>query len=308
MNKITELKDKTLILAQTVKNDYIYKEWKSNEFNAKIIMKRVPKILRAIRKIWVQFNLPFESLWYDDWKKNIDKYETVIIHATPLTLNLPKWIKDVNNNIRVILWYWNPVNEKIIPSYVDDEYCEKWSFDKNDCEKYNMKYNSQYYFKTKELPDYKEENDVFFIGLDKGRAKKIEEIFGFCRSNNIKTDFNVVTNNNKISNEIISDKLEYSEILSRISKSKAILEILQNGQNSPTLRTYESLFFSKKLITNNNNIKEFEFYNENNIFILNDKIKKEEILEFLRKPYKKVDDKIINKYEVHSWLKRFFEF
>jgi len=305
---MNELKETTLLLVQTVESDYAYIEWKRNNFNTEIIMKPVGKLIRIIRRIWILLNFPGQSIWYGAWKHQLAKYNTVIVHASAITLGLPKWIKRKNSNIRVILWYWNPVNKNTIPSPALDKYCEKWSFDIKDCQKYNMRYNSQYYFKTKKLPINKESTDIFFIGSEKGRATIIENIYDICKSYNIKTDFNIVTKRiNKIHyKELISNYMTYDEILVHISKTKAILEILQQGQSSPTLRTFEALFFSKKLITNNLKIKEFDFYNENNIFIIGeDDISK--LSEFLLKPYKNIDDKIIAKYDVNAWFGRFFE-
>ena len=44
-------------------------------------------------------------------------------------------------------------------------------------------------------------------------------------------------------------------------------EIVQPGQGGLTIRTLEALFYNKKLITNNESITEYDFYNADNIFI-----------------------------------------
>ena len=66
----------------------------------------------------------------------------------------------------------------------------------------------------------------------------------------MKLDFNLVMQNkkknkNKYNKEIISDYLPYSIVLQKIAESKSILDIVQNGQSGPTLRTFESLFLEK---------------------------------------------------------------
>jgi len=303
---ISKRKKTTLFLVQTIKDDYAYLEWKRNNFNANIIMKPFPKLIRGIRRGWIYLNLPFENIWYDNWKNEINNYNTILIHASSITMHLPKWIKSKNPNIKVILWYWNPVNKRTVPTDEIRKYCEVWSFNYEDCEKYNMNYNSQYYFESMDLPKNKVVDDIFFIGSDKGRAKKIDKIYENI-DKNISINFNVVTNNpNNIKNKnIISNKMSYSKVLFNISRSKSILEILQDTQSSPSLRTFEALFFSKKLITNNKKVKKFNFYHPNNIFILGEnKIKDLDL--FLSKPYKDVDREIIKSYDVNSWFSRFF--
>lgn len=79
-----------------------------------------------------------------------------------------------------------------------------------------------------------------------------------------------------------------------------------DGTNGFTLRVLESLFFEKKLITNNINIINCEFYNKNNIFIIN-KDNLDDLNDFLKSEYKKIDKKIINYFDYESWLNRFFE-
>lgn len=310
MNKncdIDKIKSNTLILCQTIKTDYMYLEWKNNNMNTEIIMKEFPKLIRAFRRLWINYNLPFQSFWYGSWKKELKNYKTVIIHASSITTGVLRWIKSKNKNIRIILWYWNPVTDDSNPNLVDDIYCEKWSFDIEDCKKYNMNFNAQYYFKTRILPDNEIIYDIFFIGIDKGRAEKISRIYEFCIENGISTDFNIVTKKSKNLKykELISVFFTYEEILKHISKSKVILEVLQSGQSSQTLRALEALFFSKKLITDNITIKNCDFYNKDNIFILGED-SMDDLKHFIESPYRVAEQCIIEKYDFNQWLVRFF--
>ena len=71
-----------------------------------------------------------------------------------------------------------------------------------------------------------------------------------------------------------------------------------------TLRTLEALFFKKKLITNNRDIVNLQFYNANNIFVLGiDKLENLKI--FMDKPYENIEQKVIDYYDFNEWLKRF---
>ena len=71
-----------------------------------------------------------------------------------------------------------------------------------------------------------------------------------------------------------------------------------------TLRALESLFWEKKLITNNELIKNEKFYNKNNIFIIG--IDDENEIEmFLKKPYDKSSNKYKSEYDIDAWYENF---
>ena len=68
------------------------------------------------------------------------------------------------------------------------------------------------------------------------------------------------------------------------------------------------MFYNKKLITNNIYIKEYDFYNPHNIFILQER-NISELKEFLELPTIEINQKIKNKYRFSGggWLKEFLK-
>lgn len=64
-------------------------------------------------------------------------------------------------------------------------------------------------------------------------------------------------------------------------------------------------FIIKKLITTNKCIKEFDFYNKNNILVLENNY--DEIKDFLALPYIIIDEKIKNNYMLEQWINNFFK-
>ena len=60
---------------------------------------------------------------------------------------------------------------------------------------------------------------------------------------------------------------------------------------------------SKKIITNNANVKNYPFYSESNIFILNDKPL--DTL-FFEQEYEPIDSNIYEKYTLKNWVKTVF--
>ena len=98
--------------------------------------------------------------------------------------------------------------------------------------------------------------------------------------------------------------MSYDKYLELLSESNCILDYNEKGQSGLTLRPMEALFLEKKLITNNKDIKNYDFYNPSNIFILGEN-NIEDIKEFINKPYEKVEQKIIDYYDFEQWLSRF---
>jgi hypothetical protein len=61
----------------------------------------------------------------------------------------------------------------------------------------------------------------------------------------------------------------------------------------------------KKLITTNSDIKNYDFYNPNNILIID--IKRPEIPKaFFENEYEKLPEDIYNKYTLSGWIKNVF--
>ena len=99
--------------------------------------------------------------------------------------------------------------------------------------------------------------------------------------------------------------LDYNEVINRIAQSKTILDFVVEGQKGITLRPMEAIFHSKKLITNNKDVMNYNFYNSDNVFILgHDSLEK--IEGFLNKnEFKNIPQEILNEYLFESWLNRF---
>lgn len=304
---------KILLLSLTEKDDYALAEWRKNGVDTDITLKDCPKLLRAVRRMWIKCNFPFESIWYGDWKKNFGEYDCVIIHGTWMAEKIPAWMKrkidKSNTNTKIIWWYWNKVTGADNPNSVLDRDCEKWSFDIEDCKRYDMKHNTQYYFKSFQLPMVDVKNDIYFLGSDGGRKEMIGKWNKEFQKIGLKTDIHVITDLIDEEEQYIEilqkEKMSYQENLEHIAGSKAVLEILREGQSGQTLRALECLFYRKKLITNDNRVKNYDYYNKENIFILGeDNIQK--LPQFLEQPSAVVSDELIEKYDCKQWLERFW--
>lgn len=280
---------------------------KVNGATVKKVYKESTKFLKAVRRLQINLKMPFIHLWMEDWKNEIDDYDTVIVHASKLTPPVVKYIRRKVPDMRIIVWYWNPVIKSVDVDAFKKYTNEIWSFDEADCKKYNLKYNTQYYFKGIEQPETKNKRDVFFVGGDKGRIEDLVSLKNTLDKNNITNYFHIVPSKNssvQYKEHYQQDKISYYKVLEHISSSKVIVDIISNNQSGLTLRPLEALFFKKKIITNDKTIINRDFYNSNNIFILGiddmDKLRK-----FINSPYHSIDYAIVNRYDFTNWIKRF---
>jgi hypothetical protein len=240
---------------------------------------------------------------------NLGQYNTIIIHASIIKVPVVKFINRISPEIRVIFWYWNPVN-KILPiENIKDLNCEIWSFDPDDCKKYGLNENTQFFFSNIKLSNKPIEYDVIFVGRDKGRLENLLKLEKNFEDIGLKCKFHIVSNSrffNFSRNYIYSKPIEYEKVLDLIEKSKAILDFVSIGQKGLTIRPIEALFFRKKLITNDRFIKNLDFYHPDNVFILG-KDKMEYLSDFLEKPFIEIEESITSKYDFSNWIKRFFK-
>jgi hypothetical protein len=255
---------------------------------------------KILRRLTLSVGFFRRNFWYGKWFYQLGRYDTILLFAIN---DIKDVIKDVEkftkSGQRKIIYFWDPVFR--ISECLEYPF-EKWSFDVQDCSKYNLIYNSTFYFKqivsdvqSAVKLDY---NSVYFIGLDKGRRKLISEIQETLKLMDIHTHFIVFDDN-------VKERITFEENLKNISASNAILDLSQQNQSGLTVRVMESIFLAKKLITNNSLIREQAFYHPDNIFIIGNDVMSD-LKTFLLKPYnKKHVESFQDYFDFDNWMRRF---
>ena len=85
------------------------------------------------------------------------------------------------------------------------------------------------------------------------------------------------------------------------SNSKCVLDSAQEGQLGLTIRVLEALGAKKKLITTNEDIVNYDFYNKENIYVYDGKTF-DFNSPFFKSEYKELDKEIYEKYSLRNWL------
>lgn len=257
---------------------------------------------KVTRKMSLAFNVHYP--WFDNWFNEIDNYDIIIVFAVNKINSIINVInKKIKYHQRLIMFFWDPVFRVKDCLNVN---CEKWTFDKVDAKNYNLKLNSTFYFKNILLPQSANIYDVYFVGRLKGRGEILSKLRILFQSLALNVFFYTVDETKKS-----IPLLNFDENLYYISKTKAILDIVQNGQSGLTLRVMESIFFKKKLITTQASLKLESFYHPNNILILEEDklcyISKDIIHKFLDLPFINVESSVLDFYDFNMWLSRFGE-
>ena len=201
-----------------------------------------------------------------------------------------------NDNI-----YRCPKIARVIPSFD-----EVFSFEKEDCKNYNLNFASNWIYNS-DASLNKETNfeyDVFNISSIDKRLPILERIAKELETKKIKYKFIVFDKKHKSTNDgitYINKHMPLSEVNDYISRSKVLLDINRNGQIGLTFRVFESLGLEKKLITTNADIRNYDFYNPNNILIIDEK-KPVIPVDFFENEYEKIPVEIYNKYTLEGWI------
>lgn len=137
------------------------------------------------------------------------------------------------------------------------------SFDQGDAEKYDLVYYPLVYSNisnTEQQIAY----DLSFIGGAKNRLNEIIEVWEYCTSNGIKCDFHIVgvSKDKQIHKGMIHYRrsVPYSEYITRLKRTNCVLEIMQKNGRGSTIRLCESVFFNKKLLTNNADVQNHKVF------------------------------------------------
>ncbi len=270
--------------------------------------------LRILRRIIIL--IPgLDSFFFGDWNKNLNEYTKIIINDAMFNNNILKYISKKNAVASKYVYYTNAVrNSRIKPNNIPKDW-RVYTFDISDSKEFDIEYSPEYYTEHQENIKYDLKYDVCYVGADKTnvRLKNLLDIKEVLRKNKVQNFFHifrVLKKYNKYElQETTNMFLKYEDIQRIILESKCILELQMEGQSGCTLRTLESMFLNRKLITNNKDIVNYDFYNPNNIFVIENaddfKDRFNDILKFMRSPYQKLPDMVKNNYKFCKWLERF---
>lgn len=186
---------------------------------------------------------------------------------------------------------------------------EVYSFEKEDCKKYKLKFIPNWIYPIVKNSEQNYQHQLFNISSKDKRSSVISEIASILKEKNIHYKIIIYDKKKKNSDpniEYTSKYISLIDVNNYAYNAQVLLDINREKQNGLTFRVFESLGLEKKLITTNADIKNYDFYNPNNILIIDEK-NINIPLEFFNKEYEKIPDDVLKKYSLDSWINQVFK-
>ena len=195
---------------------------------------------------------------------------------------------------------------------LDGVFDEIFSFDLDDCQKFGFNFITNYiYIDKKEIKEQQTNQNVFIIISADERLPFLNNLANYLSAKNITFKFLVIGKRqpkNINSNIIYSKKHIFLEDLQNdLENSKVFLDLIRHGHNGLSFRIFEALAMQKKIITTNDSIKGYDFYNPNNILVLNENADLNINPDFFTTPYEPLSDEMYHKYTIQNWVKTVFK-
>lgn len=237
---------------------------------------------------------------------------------TPYTI---KHLREAFIGVQVVLYLWDVMHECAMDDVISS--CDHvFSFDPEDAKKNNLMFRPLFfvedYLKVKDAVDC--EHDLCFVGtLYHPRELFMKKLIKTFENQGLKffTYLYVPGILMYIKESLFHfpfmplKKISFAPLtidgtIEMLNHCRAILDLNPPYQTSITSRALESLAARRKYITINEHIADYEFYNTNNILIIN--IEKPVIPKvFLDSPYLEVSEDVLYKYSVGGLVDSLFE-
>lgn len=291
-----------------------YDERPKNTFWTKALIRLDKRIVKQ------KIEKYYGSIIADISERNYDY--VFFLKAEGINLKMLNELKRAQSQAKFILFMWDSIKnsssdiETFFPLFN-----KILSFDRKDAEKHDvLVFRPLFYIndyrriaKEKSVVKY----DVTFIGTGHtDRYALVSKIKSICEEKNLSSYFFVYLQDIRIylarkifkksyrkakKEDFKFNPLNKNEIIEIIKKSNCILDIQRVVQSGLTMRTLEVLGAEKKLITTNEDIVNYDFYNENNIYVI-DRENPEIPMDFIKSEYQEIETDVYNKYSIGSWL------
>lgn len=245
-----------------------------------------------------------EQIVDDPLKKNYDV--TIIFRPDLLENSFLENIKSIS--AKMIAYQWDGIDrypailEKI--AIFDDFFC----FNPEDVAE-NIKFLPNFYFDHLNILPEKSKYGITYIGYYyDDRFELLEKIGSSLKNVKLNfllrpfTDEQFLKIKKSKNIQHIKQIYSYKKLLSISNKSDVLLDIKHPAHSGLSFRFFEGMLLQKKIITTNDSVVNYDFYNPKNVMILKDNHVEEEFRAFLAQPYQPLEMNILKKYSFSNWF------
>lgn len=243
--------------------------------------------------------------------ENIDKADyALVIRPDLFSKNVLAKIREKSSFASAYQWDGMcryPLSESIA-TYFDNFFV----FDKEDTLKYPKSQHIPNFYFDYFIEDNSDiEQDVFFVGtFMKDRINELVKLSENFEQLGLKSNINIIYNKERHIEKYLHYPINFTKTgmsfednMKNAKASRIILDFQNSSHKGLSFRSFEAIGFRKKMITNNSLVKRYDFYNPNNIFVLNNN-NIQEIKDFLENKYKELPNDIYEKYSFSNWIKK----
>lgn len=205
---------------------------------------------------------------------------------------------------KLIAYYWDTMNFYPRKKKIIHLFDKVYSFDIQDCKKYNFEFLTNFYYH--EPAPVEPDKTVFCIShIEKKRYAFFNQMGKLLEENQITFRFLTKQSKEKLQSpyiEYLKESIPYHQMLELLNHYEVVLDIAKPHQHGLSFRIFESLGMNKKIMTNNRSVMEYDFYNPNNILVIDfDNL----VIptEFFQTPYQLIEEDIKQKYHLRSFVK-----
>lgn len=226
-------------------------------------------------------------------------------------------LREIFKSTPVINYNWSSLRKFNFIPYL--EYFNKiYSFDRDDCLKYNLEYYPLFYLREFEKIGFDKRKlyNIAFVGSGTS-AGRIEFINRFLqRSDELTLTYflylwtpekiksaAIKFKYPKLSNYCYFSQLPMNEVINVTSVSEAMIDHPMTIQTGLTIRTFEALGSGLHLYTTNMKIKEEPFYNSERITIIDNNLSNFEFISMNQRNPDKEWQELFRKYRIDNWIK-----
>lgn len=243
--------------------------------------------------------------------------KVVVIRGSSIRKNILCLIDEKFPRCHKVMYQWDSVknNKNVLEIY--GEFDRVLTFDMEDAKKFGWLYRPLFYIDELCSKTQKRYDFTFICTLHSQRVEIAKSLLEIADKMQYKKFLHIYTtlpshirhkyllkdpafvNSEKIKIKHYSLSLEETNDI--YDKSKIIVDYTHPDQKGFTMRTIESIGHKCKLITNNRNILEADFYNQENV-LLYDGYEIEIPAEFVSKPYAEIADHTHQKYSLTAFV------
>lgn len=245
----------------------------------------------------------------------IEKLEAIgkqdqILVINPDLIEKKYHLKIKEHTQKYIAYLYDSVARYPVQDLLEGVFDVIYSFDTDDVKKYNFKQTTNYNYTEKrdfnwiQEPNYQ----LFYLASFDDRIALLSQIAE--KLNALKVTFRFIIVTKKVKEipfvEVRKERINQEDLGEFYNQTNVILDLVRDHQTGLSFRIFEAMAYQKKIITSNVAVRNYDFYNPNNILVLDENNLQIDTT-FFTTPYQPIPDAIYQKYTLSHWVDTIFE-